>query len=76
MTRFLHWRKMTWAILLWSGAMLGWLVGTEPSVALLSVLWFAGFVVLSVTWFLSRPPWRQGHGARFRRLRAADIRGI
>jgi hypothetical protein len=26
MTNFLHWRKMTWAILLWSGAMLAWIV--------------------------------------------------
>lgn len=24
MTRFLHWRKMTWALLLWSGGMAGW----------------------------------------------------
>ena len=26
MTRFLHWRKMTWAIALWSGGVLGWLL--------------------------------------------------
>jgi hypothetical protein len=26
MTRFLHWRKMTWAIAVWSGALLGWLL--------------------------------------------------
>jgi hypothetical protein len=70
MTRFLHWRKMTWAILLWSGAMLTWLAGTEPGVALGALLWFLGFVVLSLIWFMSRPLWRQGHGARFRRLRA------
>ena len=26
MTRFLHWRKMTWVIAVWSGALLGWLL--------------------------------------------------
>jgi hypothetical protein len=24
MTRFFHWRKMTWALLLWSGGIAGW----------------------------------------------------
>jgi hypothetical protein len=26
MTRFLHWRKMTWALVVWSGGLLGWLL--------------------------------------------------
>ena len=26
MTRFLHWRKMTWAIVVWSGVALSWFV--------------------------------------------------
>jgi hypothetical protein len=105
MMRFLHWRKMTWAILLWSGVMLAWLVGSIASasaadctsdfgatsgfltkqacldassgggigLALISSLWFLGTVVLSVIWFASRPLWRQGHGARLRRLRSVDI---
>ena len=72
MTRFLRWRKMTWAILLWSGVMVAWLPGSGPGVAVVASLWFVGLVVLSVTWFLSRPLWRQGHGARLRRLRPAD----
>ena len=25
MTRFLHWRKMTWSLVVWSGIVLGWL---------------------------------------------------
>jgi hypothetical protein len=28
MTRFLHWRKMTWTLALWSGLMAAWLVTT------------------------------------------------
>jgi hypothetical protein len=106
MTRFLHWRKMTWAIVVWSGAMLAWLIGSVSSssandcttdfgaasgfltkqacldasgggigvgVALISSLWFLGVVVLSLIWFMSRPLWRQGHGARLRRLQSVDI---
>ncbi|MGH3105313.1 MAG: hypothetical protein ACRDN6_14580 [Gaiellaceae bacterium] len=106
MTRFLHWRKMTWAILLWSGAMLTWLIGSVAfasakdcatdfgatsgfltkqacldassggsglGVLLISSLWFLGVVVLSLIWFTTRPLWRQGHGARLRRLRSVEI---
>ena len=28
MTRFLHWRKMTWVLMAWSGGALAWLVVT------------------------------------------------
>ena len=69
MTRFLRWRKMTWAIVFGSIAMLAWLIGGE-TVVLTSALWMAGLVVLTVVWFMSRPLWRQGHGARIRRLRS------
>jgi hypothetical protein len=59
---------MTWAIVFGSIAMLAWLIGGE-TVVLTSALWIAGLVVLTVVWFMSRPLWRQGHGARIRRLR-------
>jgi hypothetical protein len=105
MTRFLHWRKMTWAIVLFNGAALAWLfvavffsgaaaacVNDSAGVALNTitqrecvaasgggigieavfggVFWLLANVALGVIWFSSRPLWRQGHGARFRRLRA------
>jgi hypothetical protein len=105
MTRFLHWRKMTWAIALWSGGVLGWLlfVVLRPAdgaagcvtdsagvtmeavtrqncldaagqsgleLVVLVGLWLFGVAVLSVIWFETRPLWRQGYGARIRRLRA------
>ena len=69
MTRFLRWRKMTWAILLGSVAMLAWMIGGGTVVPILA-LWSAGLLVLTVVWFMSRPLWRHGHGARIRRLRA------
>jgi uncharacterized membrane protein YdjX (TVP38/TMEM64 family) len=70
MTRFLRWRKMTWAILLGSAAMTAWMIG-GGAVVTISVLWSFGIVVLTIVWFMSRPLWRQGHGARIRRLRSS-----
>jgi hypothetical protein len=69
MTRFLHWRKMTWAILLGSLTMAVLMIG-GGGVVLIAALWSAGLLVLTVVWFMSRPLWRQGHGARIRRLRS------
>ena len=86
--KILRWRKMTWAILAWSGLMLTWMiagtasrpsqdcatdpdvingvislhtcqaasdVGTGIGVVLIGFLWFVGFIVLSLVWFMSRP---------------------
>jgi predicted PurR-regulated permease PerM len=71
MTRFLKWRKMTWALLLW-GALIGiWMVSGTFVLALMAGV--LGLIVLSAIWWLTRPLWRQGHGARFRRMRSAEI---
>ena len=74
MTRFLHWRKMTWAIVFWIAAT-GLLMVGGGAVLLISLAFLLGIVSLSFVWFVSRPLWRQGHGARIRRLRAPPIRG-
>lgn len=83
------WRKMTWAILIWSALMLLWIIvgiagadnaehcvnetnrfldqqtctdardaGTGIAVAFLFFLWFIGFTVLSLIWFMTRPKGR------------------
>ncbi len=76
------WRKMTWAILIWTALFIAWaaagtsavgnncvgLSGTALSncqaatavgggigLALIFMLWFIGFVVLAIIWFMSRP---------------------
>lgn len=75
MTRFIHWRKMTWAMVLWSGVTLVWMAfgsGNE-GVLLVSSLWTVGLACLTLVWFMTRPLWRQGHGARLRRLRSDDL---
>jgi hypothetical protein len=71
MTRFLKWRKMTWALLLW-GALIGlWMVSGTFVLALLAGA--LGLIVLSVIWFVTMPLWRQGHGPRLRRMRSDEV---
>ena len=85
------WRKMTWALLIWSVLMLIWVIaaagnasssaheycmthheflsmreceslheaGTGVGVGLVIGLWFFGFVVLSIIWFMTRPRGRE-----------------
>jgi hypothetical protein len=72
-----NWRKMTWAILIWTVLMFMWIVGgasaagatpvtneyeeagraigTGIGVTMLFMLWFVGFIILSIIWFMSRP---------------------
>ena len=42
MTNFLQWRKMTWALLLWSAAMTAWILIGSISATQVGVLWAAG----------------------------------
>lgn len=37
------------------------------------LVWALGLTALTAIWFMSRPLWRMGHGARFRRLQPAVI---
>jgi hypothetical protein len=84
--RFPHWRKMTWALIVWTVLILVWAIaggksgnhqslqrclnegvltqqqckdavgaGTGIGVALILVLGFFGFVILSLVWFMTRP---------------------
>ncbi len=64
MKNFLHWRKTTWALLVWSAAMIAWLFVGAPSVPLAVGLWFVGCVVLAFVWFMTQPLHRQGRGMR------------
>ena len=104
MLSFLRWRKMTWALVVWNGAMAAWVLVLLTSdtagcsvdgdgaalgglarqdcldsaarglgIPLVALIWALGLVVLSVVWYSTRPLWRQGHGARIRRLRSNDF---
>lgn len=85
MRSILRWRKMTWALLLWTGIFIIWSiagsdnssavrdcvnnssgylnqhdcqtaadVGTGIGLTLIWGLWFIGFVILSIVWFMTR----------------------
>jgi hypothetical protein len=71
MTRFLYWRKMTWVILAWSAAMVGLVI--VGGFALGLMVFAFGLIALTTLWFMTRPLWRRGHGARFRRLPRPDV---
>ena len=59
------WRKVSWAIVIWTAAFALWaisgpvavveLVGPTVDFSLLATLWFAGTIVLTVIWLVSRP---------------------
>lgn len=80
----LRWRKMTWAILLFTALMGAWLVagvassgdncneyaigspgrsgcdagsdiGTGVGITALFCVWFIGFLILSIIWFMTKP---------------------
>jgi len=71
MERFRNWRKMTWALVLWSAGIVvfTFIGGLGISSVAIGVL---GLIVLFVLWFMTRPLWASGHGASFRRVRAID----
>jgi hypothetical protein len=59
MKRFLKWRKMTWALLLWGALIALWIVsGTFVPALAVGAL---GLIVLSFLWFMTIPLWRQSH---------------
>jgi hypothetical protein len=72
MERFRNWRKMTWALLLWSAGGLVFILagGFGLSVIAITAL---GLIVLGFIWYMTRAPWRVGHGARFRQMRSVEI---
>ena len=62
MTNFLHWRKMTWALLAWSAAMTAWILTGSIDATRVGVLWVAGMILLSLLWLATQPLFQQGRG--------------
>jgi hypothetical protein len=61
-TNVLHWRKMTWVVVLWSGYIATWAVITGSAPAILAVWWLAGLVVFRPRWAATQPLFGQGRG--------------
>ena len=64
MTNFLHWRKTTWALLVWSAAMTAWALSGSIDVTRVGVLWVAGMTLLSLLWLATQPLFQMGRGLR------------
>ena len=64
MTTFLHWRKMTWALVLWSAAETAWILIGSIDATRVGVLWVAGMVFLSLLWLATQPLFQHGRGLR------------
>ena len=62
MTNFLHWRKMTWALVLWSGFVAAWTVIVGSGLAIAVLWWLAGMIVLGSVWLGTQPLFQQGRG--------------
>jgi hypothetical protein len=79
MTNFLHWRKMTWAVGLWSVVMATWLVAGSTNAIIVVALWLTGAAALGVMWFATQPLFRIGRGLDggfFVKPRAGDWRVV
>jgi len=66
-----YWRKMTWALVLWSVGIVVFMFVGGPGISL-GAIGVLGLIVLVIVWFMTRPLWRSGHGASFRQVRAVD----
>ena len=64
MTNFLHWRKMTWALVLWSAYVPTWAVITGSGPAMVTLWWLAGMIVFGTLWLVTQPLFQQGRGLK------------
>jgi hypothetical protein len=62
MTSFLHWRKMTWALVLWSAYLATWMVLTRSGPVIVIVWWLAGVGVLQLIMHWGRIEPSRRHG--------------
>jgi hypothetical protein len=71
MGNFKYWRKMTWALVLWSAGVVVFIVLGGLGISSLAIA-LLGLLVLGILWFMTRPLWRSGHGVSWRPVTAID----
>jgi hypothetical protein len=62
MTNVLHRRKLTWALVLWSGYIGTWAVITDSGPAIVTLWWLAGTIFFGVLWLGTQPLFKRGRG--------------
>ncbi len=60
MTGLVHWRKMTGALVLWSGYVVAWMVIAGSGVEIAALWWLAGMMVFGSLWLAAQPSFQQG----------------
>jgi hypothetical protein len=71
MTNFLHWRKLSCALVLWSGYVVAWTVITGSGPVLFTLWWLTGTIACCSLWVATQP---DSAGARLRQaLRPAGL---
>lgn len=65
MTSFLHWRKLTCALMLWSGYVAIWSVVTGSGPAMVTLWWLVGMTVLGSLWLGTQPLFQRGRRPTF-----------
>jgi hypothetical protein len=63
---------MTWVLLLWSVGAFVFVVGNGFGLSAIAIA-LLGVIVIGSIWYMSRAPWRVGHGARLRQMRSVEI---
>ena len=60
MTKVLHWRRIAWALALWSGYIAIWtgLSGAGP--AMVALWWLAGMAFFGALWLATQPRFKKG----------------
>jgi hypothetical protein len=64
MTNFLHWRKMTWALVLGSAVLFVWMAVTLSASLIVLLFWLGGMVLVAFLWLVTQPLVHQGRGLR------------
>jgi hypothetical protein len=72
MGNFRYWRKMTWALVLWSAGGLVFIVAGGFGLSAIGIT-VLGLTILGFLWYMTRPAWRVGHGASWRPVRAVEV---
>ena len=62
MTNFLHWRRMSWVLVLWSGYVATWAVLTGPGPAVVTLWWLLGMSMFGALRLVTQPLFRQWRG--------------
>ena len=71
MRKVLHWRKATWALVLWSGYLATWMVLTGAGPTIVVLWWLAGLALLQL---MVRPLYETGRSEPSRRHGPFDPR--